>query len=706
MKQTIILLMILLAVYSRAEVQLAPVFSDGMVLQQGMTVPLWGDAAAGEKVTINFNRQEISTTTDEQGKWQLSLSPMEYGGPWPMTISAANQLKLTTVYVGDVWICSGQSNMEYGLIGTTDWQKNQHDVTPELRLLKIFGSWEKPSYMASGKWEEASGNQMLYFSGPGYYFGKALYDAIKHPVGLINNSVGATVIESWAPAHALKSTGIDNDGSMYTAKIAPLLPMAIKGVVWYQGEFNVGGDRTYTDKLRLLISSWREAFKQPELPFLIVQLPRNGVEDNPLPAPYPNNDWALLRAAQQAALNVSHTGMALFISESDGMIHPSNKRPLGERLALLARNITYGEKPDCQFVSPLLKGAEFHRKELVLHFTSTEEGFTATDEKISDLFLVDAQGTVTPANATIKKNDIVITLKGVQGVPDVYYNWRGYPMGNLANQAGLPVAPFRLESLKLFPTSCHGCELNLRSNQALADDASLAKSYRIAGYRILKVELLPSKMGVTLTVDKPFLTKKLITVSFPKWKSWDGKSRLANISFPLLPGIYAGNDVLREALLGGLSNTLNPKTIADDPAPVVKKLMPASGKDWNLIKNNNDPYFNLIFQIPKPAEGDTTALTHYYIYSNSTQKVQLGLIGETFQRLYVNGDELLSWSPKAGPGAYDRVVDNVTLLAGWNKVVVQVLRGNWSRFALRVMNNTGGAAIGVSYQAEKPADLH
>src|SRR5574341_193357 len=371
---------------ARADVKLPALISDGMVLQQGIDVPLWGWADEGESVTVEFQNQKVTATTKD-GKWMVRLKPLKAGGPFTLAVSGKNKIELKNVLVGEVWICSGQSNMQWQLRQTDNAEAEIASAKyPMIRLFTVPRlEVDAPVTDVKAGWKEASPETVPTFSAVGYYFGRDLHKARNVPIGLINNAVGGSPAESWTSNGVLngdaeyKQFAADYTKRMetyekamakyredaekakaenkpaprapgrpwmpsglYNGMLAPLAPYAIKGAIWYQGESNATRAYQYRRLFPTMISDWRAIWGQGDFPFLFVQLAAFGPNGQKLG----ESDWAELREAQLMTLSASpKTGMALAIDVGDiGDIHPRNKQPVGARLALAARAIAYGEK--------------------------------------------------------------------------------------------------------------------------------------------------------------------------------------------------------------------------------------------------------------------------------------------------------------------------------------------------------------------------
>ena len=374
-----------------AEVKPNSLFSDGVVLQQGIEVPVWGTASDGEKVTVQIQGQ-TATTTAVNGKWILRLKPLKAGGPFRMTIAGGNTIALADVLVGEVWLCSGQSNMAFQLSRAANAQEAiASAVDPQLRLFTVPSqALDTAGPECAGNWKESTPESAASFSAVAWFFGRELRKNLKVPVGLINSSVGGTPAEAWTArsaleadpdlkpilqkyAEALKSYNPEKaaapprkktpkaaasearagkaapkapravanptrspkrPSALYNGMIAPLQPFAIAGAIWYQGEANSGRAAEYQKLFPAMIRSWRQGWGQGEFPFLFVQI-----------APHQRMTPEIREAQLLTSQTVPKTAMAVITDigeETD--IHPKKKQPVGERLAAAARAIAYGQK--------------------------------------------------------------------------------------------------------------------------------------------------------------------------------------------------------------------------------------------------------------------------------------------------------------------------------------------------------------------------
>ncbi len=482
---------------ARPAVKPAALFSDGCVLQQHMPAPVWGWAANGEKVTVDFQGQRASAVAAD-GKWMVTLHSLTAGGPFEMTITGTDTVTIQNVLVGEVWLCSGQSNMAFPLSHTT----NAHaDIAaanhPTLRFFTVpRNPQDAPVADVRGNWWECTPTSAANFSAVGYFFGRALQLA-RHgvPVGLINASYAGTPVESWtsgrvvasdpafagvraryatsvaawpqhkatwdaamdtykrdaadakeagtpAPAAPAKPMGPEHQNrpaGLYNGMIAPLVPYAMRGVIWYQGEANATRAYEYRGTFPAMIQDWRKTFGRDrgnDLPFVFVQLAPY--------APPAAGTWPELREAQSLTLELPKTGMAVITDVGEERdIHPKEKRQVGERLALAARAIAYGE--EIEYSGPVYSGLKIEGNRAVLSFTHVGGGLVAKGGKLAGFAVAGADRKFVSAVADIEGEKIIVSSPQVAQPVAVRFGWENYPMVNLWNKAGLPASPFRTD---------------------------------------------------------------------------------------------------------------------------------------------------------------------------------------------------------------------------------------------------------------------
>ena len=430
-------------VTSPAAIRLHGLISDGAVLQQGIDVPIWGTANDGEKVTVVFQGQTV-TTVAAGGRWLVKLKPLQPGGPFTLTIIGDNTIEVPNLLVGEVWVCSGQSNMAFQLIGVPNAPLVVAAARdPLLRLCTVpTARADVPQTEVSVQWQE-SGPAANSFSAVAYFFGRDLRQTLRVPVGLIHGSVGATAISWWLnqPAFdkvpALRAPIVaecqTNTSVLYNGMISPLQPYAIRGVIWYQGESDTPHPDRYQQLLPALITGWRQAWGQGDFPFLFVQAA-------------PNRWWTPeLREAQLCSWQqTSKTAMVVTTDVGDPIeIHPPNKEPVGARLARAARAIAYGEK--IEYSGPIYESLTVTGTEAVLSFQHTGTGLVAKEGNLKGFTIAGADHQFTNAIAKIAGTRVLVSSPDVPHPVAVRYGWSKVPDVNLYNREGIPASPFRTD---------------------------------------------------------------------------------------------------------------------------------------------------------------------------------------------------------------------------------------------------------------------
>ncbi|MBX7072343.1 MAG: sialate O-acetylesterase [Pirellulales bacterium] len=453
--------LLLLAADAHAAVKPNPLFSDNAVLQQGRKVPVWGTANEGEEVIVKFQDQTV-TAKAKDGRWQVALENLKPGGPFEMTIAGENTITLKNILVGEVWIASGQSNMQWSVKQSADPDKTiAESANPNLRLFTVPRvATDEPQSTVDAAWVECGPQTVPEFSAVAYHFGQMLQSKLEVPVGIINTSYGGTPAEAWTSREALAAvpelkslldmppagtTAVQRPTGLYNAMIHPLLPYAISGAIWYQGESNAGRAAQYFTLFPTMIANWRQAWNQGDFPFLFVQLaPFMKKVDEPR-----DSQWAELREAQRHTLKQSpNTGMAVITDVGDETdIHPKAKKPVGERLALAALAKAYGK--DVAYSGPAYRDAEFKGAEAVLNFDHVAGGLVASGDKLEGFTIAGKDQKFHKANAEIRGEQVVVSCPDVAEPVAVRYGWADYPVVNLANQAGLLASPFRTDDFPL-----------------------------------------------------------------------------------------------------------------------------------------------------------------------------------------------------------------------------------------------------------------
>jgi len=412
-----------------------------MVLQRDVPLPVWGQAAAGEKVTVSIGAATATATADKDGAWAVKLpamkcTPKQAGAT--MTIKGTNTITLKNILVGEVWVGSGQSNMEWQLRQSTGGKEAiaKADL-PNIRLYHVPKVQSgKPNKDIKAAWKVCSPKTCSNFSGVLFFFGKRLHDELKIPIGLINSSWGGSPIEPWTGTDASKKQG----GGMYNAMIAPLQPFAVRGSIWYQGESNVRNGLKYFGKKKALIEGWRKTWNNDKLSFYIVQIaPFKGYGPGQLPA---------LWEAQVASLKIPGTGLAVTTDLVDNIrdIHPRHKLQVGNRLALWALVKDYGKK-DLVYSGPLYKSMKVEGATIRVSFAHTAGGLASRDGKdLSEFQIAEADGKFVPAKAIIDGQTVVVSADGVTTPKSVRFGWHKVANPNLINKAKLPASPFQTDN--------------------------------------------------------------------------------------------------------------------------------------------------------------------------------------------------------------------------------------------------------------------
>ncbi len=462
---------------------LPKIFGDHMVLQREMADPVLGMGTPGEKITVSFGGQEVMGTAGADGAWLVKLAPMQASTQGrTMTVAAlSGTATYSDVLVGEVWVCSGQSNMEKPL-GPQRGQKPVDNTAavlkaadnPNLRLFQInTQAWAsrtpQKDLALPASWVACSGTTLMAtrFSAVGYFFARDLQLKLGVPVGMIHSSWGGTRIELWIPAEgwagldslggfakAAKVPGGQFDktpvGNLYDGMIAPIVPFGIKGVIWYQGESNVVNEDgpLYTDKMRALIQGWRAVWGEGEFPFYWVQLApflyTSRLKD---PKPHSVESLPLGWEAQTRALTVPHTGMAVITDLVTNLkdIHPTNKAPVGDRLVRIALAKDYG-MTSVTYSGPMYRDLKIDGAEAVVSFDDADEGLATRDGKAPDWFTIAGEDRhFVEAQAGIDGTTVVVSSPAVAHPAAVRFGWNEAATPNLINKAGLPAGPFRTD---------------------------------------------------------------------------------------------------------------------------------------------------------------------------------------------------------------------------------------------------------------------
>ena len=442
------------SVLLRAAVRLPSIIGSHMVLQQNAEAMLWGWCNPGEKITIKTNWDTVTYRTKggSTAKWGQKIKTPSGGGPYKITI---NETILEDVMIGEVWLCSGQSNMERGVGSQQSLAEGQNANLSNIRLFHIpKASSDYPQENCMGSWKVCTPEDMQQFSAVGYFFGKNLQKNLNIPVGLINSSWGGTAAEVWTPEQSIENDSLLKaaaqklalsaswpiiPGHLYNAMIYPLTNFELSGVIWYQGENNVWTCSTYQQLLTTLIGSWRTAWKK-DFPFYFVQI-----------APYSrygkNNFGALLREAQTKCLSVPKTGMVVISDLVDNIadVHPKDKVNVGLRLANLALSDHYG-KTGLIYKFPMYKSMTIEKNKIRIGFINAEQGLMCKDKTLSEFYIAGEDRQFLPAVAKIEGSSVVVTNKTIKNPVAVRFGFTNAAIPNLFSKEGLPVNLFRTDS--------------------------------------------------------------------------------------------------------------------------------------------------------------------------------------------------------------------------------------------------------------------
>jgi len=471
-----------------AAVTLPAVLGEHMVVQRDVPFHLWGQAAPGETVTASFRGETRRAAADELGRWSLYLPPQAAGGPFALTVSASNTIRLEDVWVGDVWLAAGQSNMEWTLDaaegGAAEVAKASHPEVRFLRATRVTSRFPLEDVATDG-WKVSTPENAAKFSAVAYYFVQHLRERHPVPVGVIDASWGGAPLAAFTPLTALASDpalqpailhwsrmadrhattllevekekrdaaaakergqeppaplwrpGLEawSPAGIWNAMIAPLTPHAIRGAIWYQGESDASPERApvYARLFEETIRAWRRAWGVGDFPFLFVQL-ANWTAG-------PGNAWPELREAQRRTLSVANTGMAVTIDVGNPRdIHPRDKKTVGVRLGLAARALAYGET--LPYSGPLFRQATSEGAALRVHFDHAE-GLATRGGPVAGFEIAGPDGRYVPAEARIEGTTVVVTTAAVPAPRAVRYGWADNPVVSLYNAALLPASPFR-----------------------------------------------------------------------------------------------------------------------------------------------------------------------------------------------------------------------------------------------------------------------
>jgi sialate O-acetylesterase len=485
------------ALPARGDVKLPALFGDHMVLQQNAPLPVWGTADPGEEVTVSLGRNSARATADDKGRWSVKLPACQLGEPAELIVAGKNHITIRDVLVGEVWVCSGQSNMEWSVRASANAQQEIAAAKyPKIRLFTVQKRVAaEPVSDVVGHWSVCGPESVAGFSAVGYFFGRTLHQKLDVPIGLINSSWGGTPAESWTTHQTLESNpelapiaarwkqllvdypkakaahearlaeyrkvvgsakaagkpaprppgpplGPDHPhraSGLYNGMIAPLVPFAIPGAIWYPGESNAGRAYQYRTLFPAMIQDWRRAWGQGEFPFLFVQLANFRARSNQPE----ESDWAELREAQSKTLALPNTAQAVIIDIGEANdIHPKNKQDVGYRLAVGALKVAY--RQDVVHSGPVYASMAVEGEEARLKFKHAG-GLVAKGGPLKGFAIAGADRKFVWADARIDGDTVVVCSDFVKQPVAVRYAWGNNPECNLYNKEGLPASPFRTD---------------------------------------------------------------------------------------------------------------------------------------------------------------------------------------------------------------------------------------------------------------------
>jgi sialate O-acetylesterase len=449
---------------SPAQIRLPAILGDHMVLQQQSDVALWGWAGPGEEVTVTASwdktlEQVMKVKASHGAVWKTSLKTPAAGGPYTITIKASNEIVIKDILIGEVWICSGQSNMQWSVNnGAADAKEEMPKANfSNIRFFQIAPSAaDFPQVHGEGEWKACTPETMKSFSAVGYFFGKKLHTELSVPIGLINASWGGTPAEVWTPKEKvegdpeLKASADQlkdyqwwpkEPGVVYNGMIRPLVPFAIAGAIWYQGEGNTIAPTTYEKLMKAMIGSWRSDFGK-EFPFYYVQI-----------APYTYGrtyEGALIREQQSKLLEVPRTGMVIITDAVDDItnIHPKFKKPVGDRLAAYALAEVY-KRPILGYQSPVYRTMQVEKGKIRVSFDFARIGLISHNGDPTQFTIAGDDHKFYPALAKIDGGDVIVSAKEVKNPVAVRFCWDNTSIPNLFNKEGLPVSCFRTDTWDL-----------------------------------------------------------------------------------------------------------------------------------------------------------------------------------------------------------------------------------------------------------------
>jgi sialate O-acetylesterase len=469
LKYLLFVLLVTLGTTLQATVLLPQILSSNMVLQRDKPIAIWGFAAPGEHISVEFAGQKLSTETNQSGTWKVMLSSLKTSSvPAIMTIIGTNTIILENILVGEVWLCSGQSNMEYAMRKIKKVKKPlnpklgfpadelENAKNPQIRIFLVNRKQLIKPDSIHKSWSVAQDSALKIFSAAGYFFAKELQEKLGIPIGIISSAVSGSAIEPWIQKEVLLSEPFFKDnkpgndpGKFYTPMIEPLTQFAIRGFLWYQGETNcfLKENISYSYKMKALINSWRAAWGNPEMPFYYVQIAPFEYSKSKgkivLDAQTEPEFWE----AQSQLLRLKNTGMVVSTDLNDFPedLHPTYKWEVGRRLALWALAKDYGKK--VTYSGPMFKAVQFKSNAAEIAFKYTGKGLVSVNgQPLKGFSIAGADGIFVLAQAQVKGDKIRVFSKSVKHPKSVRFGWNETSLSNLYNKDGLPAMPFRTDN--------------------------------------------------------------------------------------------------------------------------------------------------------------------------------------------------------------------------------------------------------------------
>lgn len=457
-----------------AQLSLPKILGNGMVLQQGQLVPVWGTGNAGEEITVSFGKQIKKTQADNNGNWKLMLDILKASEePKKLLVKSREEtIELDDILVGEVWLCSGQSNMEYSMRknskvevpgGENNWPVKELETAhnKSIRIFLVDRKKMSPDKTHAG-WDVAENDALRAFSATGYFFAKKMYQKLHVPIGVISAAIPGSRLEPWMPREAFTALPffqtqtdsthkIDGEpGKFYSSMIGPLAPFAIKGFLWYQGESNcfLNERLQYTYKMAALINQWRKIWNNNTLPFYYVQIAPFAYSTSGGEKKYTKQSLPEFWEAQELALQITHTAMIATADLNFNMdnLHPHFKWEIGRRLALCALANNYGKK-EILPMGPLFEKMEMQGNKAIISFRfAGKQLMNNSGQPLTDFFVAGADGKYFEADAVIKADKVELSSEKVNNPVTVRYGWDESFHPNLYNAQGLPAMPFRTDN--------------------------------------------------------------------------------------------------------------------------------------------------------------------------------------------------------------------------------------------------------------------